>query len=260
MKRIERQSSIPIWKQIYADLRQQFDTSRLPVNTQLPSENDLADRYDVSRVTIRNAITQLEKEGYLQRVKGSGTFVTRPNKLIKHELALTVPWAAQLRQKGHIVNAQVTRNEFVDHVPSSVTALAQDLLSQFQLGSGFALIERVQMVDNDAIGISQSWIPNHLVPNIDQINPLVDDSLSLGLRHHFDLVSAKTHNLITIQITTVYEEEILKSGTDEPLLTVIALTYDQKNELIQVSRTGWLSKRVRFSQTRDKDLSGSTVL
>ena len=45
----------------------------------LPSENQLAKRFTVSRMTARRALTELENEGYVERIQGKGTFVKKPD-------------------------------------------------------------------------------------------------------------------------------------------------------------------------------------
>jgi len=61
---------------ITANLREQL--RHLPSGTRLPSERELAEQYAVSRMTLRQALDELTVEGWLERVRGSGTFTRRP--------------------------------------------------------------------------------------------------------------------------------------------------------------------------------------
>lgn len=61
-----------------------------PVGSKIPSENELSVQFGYSRQTVRQAIGNLETEGYLIRSKGSGTYVHRPSKLKNEEITMRI--------------------------------------------------------------------------------------------------------------------------------------------------------------------------
>jgi GntR family transcriptional regulator len=65
---------VPLYHQIYVDLRDMLSARRIADDAPLPSEFDLAARYGVSRVTIRTTLARLERDGLVRRVRGVGTF------------------------------------------------------------------------------------------------------------------------------------------------------------------------------------------
>lgn len=67
----------PLYHQIYVQLRHLLTETALDVSEPLPSEPTLAQRYGVSRVTIRKTLDQLQLEGLIRRVHGKGTFPAR---------------------------------------------------------------------------------------------------------------------------------------------------------------------------------------
>lgn len=75
---LDKQSPIPIYIQIEEQLKQQIQQGDFPVGTAIPSERELTERFDVSRMTVRQAITNLVNDGLLYREKGRGTFVASP--------------------------------------------------------------------------------------------------------------------------------------------------------------------------------------
>ncbi len=64
----------PLYHQVYVQLRDALLTGTLDPTTALPSEPMLAERYQVSRVTIRRTLAKLVEEGLIRRVRGVGTF------------------------------------------------------------------------------------------------------------------------------------------------------------------------------------------
>src|SRR5207244_4143469 len=67
----------PLADAVRDELRQLIVSGACPVGSRLPSEPDLCDQYNVSRITLREAVQGLVQEGYLVRRQGSGTYVTR---------------------------------------------------------------------------------------------------------------------------------------------------------------------------------------
>ncbi|WP_371229810.1 PLP-dependent aminotransferase family protein [Roseovarius sp. 2305UL8-3] len=73
---VDRNSPVPIYRQIETALRRLILDGTLPSSRKLPSTRDLASELGVSRITIKSVYEQLIAEGYLNAKTGSGTFVT----------------------------------------------------------------------------------------------------------------------------------------------------------------------------------------
>ncbi|MDO5338183.1 MAG: GntR family transcriptional regulator [Eubacteriales bacterium] len=67
--------STPLYQQLENRLRQEIDSGQRPVGSRIPTENELSQQYNVSRVTVRKALAGLSENGYLERKSGKGTFV-----------------------------------------------------------------------------------------------------------------------------------------------------------------------------------------
>lgn len=65
----------PLYKRIKDKIKEDIQKERLKPNERLPSENNLAQKYGVSRITSKRALNDLEQEGYIIRKKGVGSFV-----------------------------------------------------------------------------------------------------------------------------------------------------------------------------------------
>ncbi|MDF2522884.1 MAG: araR2 [Clostridiales bacterium] len=71
-------SEKPKYQQLKDYLIQTIKTQELHAGEKIPSENELAEKFEISRHTIRQAIGELVNEGWLYRVQGKGTYVNRP--------------------------------------------------------------------------------------------------------------------------------------------------------------------------------------
>lgn len=72
------ESHSPLYKQLIKKLRDDIASGIYPVHSRIPSEQELCETYQVSRVTVRKALAELTQEGLLNRQQGKGTFVGVP--------------------------------------------------------------------------------------------------------------------------------------------------------------------------------------
>lgn len=73
---MDLKEGIPLHKQISDWLKQEIQSGALERNEKLPSENELSEKFDVSRVTVRRALQTLENEQLIYRCQGLGSFVS----------------------------------------------------------------------------------------------------------------------------------------------------------------------------------------
>ena len=86
-----RRDSVPASTQLAEALKAQIIQQRLPRGGRLPSERELIERSGLSRVTVRAAVGILERQGWLIRRQGQGTFVANPVKHPRHSRGRRIP-------------------------------------------------------------------------------------------------------------------------------------------------------------------------
>lgn len=110
----------PLYRRIASDLWEQIQSGDLAPGQQMPSELQLSATYGVNRLTVRQAITELQRLGVIEIRRGTGTFVTAPPDLV--EFVATVPSTAQHDDATHHALAdggrpgQVSAKHVVEHV------------------------------------------------------------------------------------------------------------------------------------------------
>ena len=82
MTKIQSQSnSIPLYLQVKNKIKQEIRSGILKAGDKLDSEAEMQKEYGMSRVTVRNAMAELEREGYIIKVQGKGSFVAQSDML-----------------------------------------------------------------------------------------------------------------------------------------------------------------------------------
>ena len=132
-------------------------TTRLAPGAAIPSERQLIAEYGVSRITVREALGQLVNEGYLERVRGKGTFVAhRPVQSTLHLASFT----EEMRALGHVPTTVVLVRE--ERVPPADTVAALRLAEG---GTAYHL-KRLRMADGAPVSIDDAWLSAAAFPGL----------------------------------------------------------------------------------------------
>jgi GntR family transcriptional regulator len=118
---------------------------------QLPTEVELLQRFEVSRITVRRAIQNLVQRGLLEIRRGRGTFVLEPR--IEAELTKLSGFVEDMSAAGRKASARVLSQSVV-----SATALIAERL-QLSRGTRVMRIERVRLADGQPVSFDQSYLP-----------------------------------------------------------------------------------------------------
>ncbi|MFM9108338.1 MAG: GntR family transcriptional regulator [Chloroflexota bacterium] len=149
MEELKRAAAIPLYRQLASILRRSIAAGGAAPGDRLPSESQLVARYGVSRITVRQALADLERDGLIQRSAGRGSFVREPRR--------PVTWLPRLSGFGDHVRAAGMTPGY--RVIAAGWGDPPDAARE-ELGGGMAWeVERVLLADGAAVGMHQSWLP-----------------------------------------------------------------------------------------------------
>ena len=130
---------------------------RLGVGTAIPSERQLSVDLGVSRLTVRAALDDLAREGYLVRRRGSGTYVQQPK--ISQQLTMT-SFSEDMRRRGMVPGSRTL---------SLTRQLAGPQLGRFlhvSPGEEIVVVKRLRLADGVSMAIETLHIPASIVPGV----------------------------------------------------------------------------------------------
>lgn len=244
---VEHSSPVAAWGQVSRDLRRQIEAGALAPGARLKTERELAESYGVSRITVRQALENLARDGFITRKQGSGTFVSERVSAVQHDLGLTGSWRERAAEFGKQAHSEQIDAASDAEVP--VALLAELGLAVPESSEGWAYLKRLQLVDGAPIGITESWVPPGIAPGIAD-EPLENGSLSETLYNRYDIRPALTQNIMQVGIATSAQAELLRTYLDAPLYVVKSSTETDDGALAEVSSTAWLGNRVKFRYDR----------
>ena len=107
---IDKASPVPYYYQLRQLLERAVTSGSLEPDRQVPTEAALCERFDVSRTVVRQALSDLEREGLVTRIKGKGTFVSSP-KLTEHVIQTLTSFHEDRTAEGQRLETRVLRLE-----------------------------------------------------------------------------------------------------------------------------------------------------
>jgi DNA-binding GntR family transcriptional regulator len=241
---IDRASPLPVYFQIALDIRRRLVEGEWAVGERIAPELALAQEYDVSRVTIRQALAELVKDDLLERQRGSGTYVREQQRPLVYDLSLTVgALAARLREQGFENRAEVIEVGRTD-------APRAELRHRLQIpnGGGAVFMVRRVLINEEPAAIYRAWFNAALVPGL-ETSPRLGGSLSEVIAAEYGLAPTRSENELEVVRSTREEATLLGTTGDTPLLVVTSTTYLANGRPLEFSQLAWLGDRVRFHVT-----------
>lgn len=201
----------------------------------LPTERTLASRYQTSRTTVRQAISELVAEGLLNRTQGKGTFVAPPRPTYVRQLtSFTEDAEAQhLKSASEILG--------IDAVPSDVH-LAEQL--GVPVGTRLTRLERIRVIDGEPLAHETAYLPGDL-PNLEQ-NLASNGSLYAVLRNHYGITIAEAEDTVMTVVAGPLEAHLLAIETGAPLLLTQRRGLDSDGIPVEWTRSVFRGDRFQF--------------
>lgn len=174
-----------------ARLLEELENGRYSGAAQLPSELELASDLGVSRTVVRDALSELERDGYLERVRGIGTLVNRDVVQLKNRMDQKLEFYKMIRAIGkepRSDNLSVTRE-------IASPALAEKLQLPTDAQQTLVFVRRRVMADDTPVLFSTDILPLSLFDNkrlegIDFSQPIFD----IAARHcHTEVTETVAH-------------------------------------------------------------------
>lgn len=248
---IDRHSAAPMYDQLRQLIIDGIARDGLQPGDPLPGEHRLCERYGISRTVVRQALAQLEHEGLVERVKGKGTFVSRPrtSESLVHTL---VGLYDDVEQRGGHVHSDVLRHERTEADDDVAAAL------ELPVGAAVVVLERLRHVDGEPWSLSITWMPDDVgAPTLGA--DLTEASLYRLLGTHGVVA---THGVRSAEATVATHEQAQRLGvsTGSALLRLRSISRDAADRPIEFFIAHHRGDRSRFEFQLRQEQSQASLL
>ena len=217
-----------LYKQIAEYIRERIVSQEYPVGSQIPTECELAERLQVSRPTVRQALDTLTREGRLVRIKGSGTFVTEP-KLLHESTSFITGYREESRKNHRILRTRADALKL--HANAQVTRLTR--------------VRHLEHVNENApVVYTTVYVPHQLFPEMSQLD-FTDASLYEALDAR-GLAVAHASRRLEVTMPPAEIAVDLKISPFEPTVWITSLGYTKSGQVVEYSESYYPASHSSF--------------
>ena len=228
--------SKPLYLQIKDIIKQKIINNDYEVGTTIPSENDLEDIFGVSRMTIRQAVTELVNEGLLRKERGRGKGTVVLSNAIADKLTTIKSFTQKMNEQGFILK---NKDIQVSTVPAGETVGA---VLGIEPEEAVFCLSRTRMVNHDIIMYSVSYAPLSL-------NLPTDTSLYSSLYQQFSklgIMLSHAEECIEATLADAFISEKLQISQGDAVLKRSRTSRDKEGRIVEYTESYYRSDKYKY--------------
>lgn len=237
MNTVFRKSPLPRYYQLKEIMREKIRTGEWKPGDLIPSERELGEQYGISRMTARQAITELVNEGLFYREQGKGTFVSR-HKITQQLIRLT-GFTEDIKARGQRPGTRV--------VSAQMCAADDTTAERLRIKPGLQIfcLQRLRLADNEPLAIESAQISFMGCEKLLEEN-LEENSLYRLLETKYGLPLLEAEQELEAGLVGTEEAQLLNLPPGSPVLFIRRITYTERNQPIEYARSVYCGNKYTF--------------
>ncbi|MBT2582238.1 GntR family transcriptional regulator [Planococcus sp. ISL-109] len=224
---------------------QQITSKKFKYGEKLPSENELADKFGVPRMTVRNALLKLEERGYIYSKQGKGRYLKEESIQIQLHLTAKKSFTEKMELAGYNLETQNISCEKISYDEQIYKAL------NVNENEDVFRVSRLRLINGEPIAIHNSYVSQVMFPAIEeegsQIRSMFAYYRKLGYTEF-----ASRQSLLSITFPTLKEQQLLSCKSLVPLIIVESDCVDAKEgKLLEHTKILYRSDKFKYDVTMD---------
>jgi len=227
----------PKYVQIQDSISNWIEAGDLKPGDLIPSERELSEQFDVSRMTVRQAISTLASHGVVRRVQGLGTYVSEPKN--EYDIGLLVSFTESALRRGLKPSGKLLEFDL---------SIADEKIAQIlniNLGQKVYCLVRVRYGNNEPMVLERCYFPYSRCPGIEKFN-LEDNSIYRIWREEYNIVFEKMRQTLEPVAATEFEAQALEVPVGFLLMLVERVSYDIDGQPVEFARDVHRGDKSRF--------------
>lgn len=232
---LDRSSSVPLRIQLRDLLQREITQGAYEAGELFPTEREIAERYHVSRTTIREALTDLVRVGFLIRQQGKGTFVARSTDVF--DATQLSSFSEDMLRRGLVAGARLVA---FDEGPPGEEARGH-------FGSHADTVWRIyrlRLADDEPIALQTSYLPAGRFDFTTE--EIAAGSLYRVLEARHGVFVASADEVISAAVADAEQAELLGVEPGTALLCVDRYAFSQSGEPVEFVRIQYRADRYKF--------------
>nr|WP_285842864.1 GntR family transcriptional regulator [Metabacillus litoralis] len=225
-----------MYYQLEERIKKSIISEELQPGDVLPSERELSENYQISRMTVRQAITNLVNKGYLYREKGKGTFVS--SQKFEQNLQGLTSFTEDMKARNLVPGSKLLHFEIspaIEEIKEWLSLEEEELIYK---------IKRLRLANDEPIAVETSYLPVKLIPGLtpdilgNSLYKYIEDDLQLSIGHAAQ----------TVEAAIVRDEDIkhLNVNKNVPVLLIQRETYLEDGTPLEIVKSSYRADRYKF--------------
>ncbi|WP_334329812.1 GntR family transcriptional regulator [Companilactobacillus sp. HBUAS59699] len=227
---------VPVYIQIHNRIKKEIESGKWAVGERIPSERKLAEDFDVSRMTLRQAIQTLVDEGILQRQVGSGTYVSSSK--VQEKMSGTTSFTEITEGQGKKPSSKTVSYHVADPSMSEMEKL------KLSDGEQVLRMERIRYADDQPICFEVTTIPTSIVSDLDKED--ITSSLYKALEDKAGLRLGTATQTVSAMLSSEKIATLLKVKRGSAILRLRQVTTLDDGRPFEYVRSQYAGDRFEF--------------
>lgn len=213
---MDKKSKVPLYLQLMEVLIEKIEAKEYIEHEQLPSERELCEVYNLSRITVRQALQDLEHERYIYRLHGIGTFVAP--KLYNQNLVKLYSFTDEMDKVGKKPTTEVLSFEEI-----AVDERMSKKMNLEPLAEVFKVV-RLRIADDEPLMYETSYLPKKIFPDLTQ-KDLDERPMYEVFQQDYKIGVTKAVERLSATLIQKDEASYLKVETNQPGMLIKRSAY-----------------------------------
>lgn len=238
VRKIDFLSSVPYYAQLKNLIKDEITEGVWRNEDQLPSHSEICEMYDVSKSVVRQALRDLELEGYIIQRRGKLTEII--DRKISGDILQKLSGTYQnMTRLGYYPTTKILLNEVV----KAPTSISERL--GLEPGSKVVKLHRLRFIENEPFAFMRSYVPYDLCPKIAEID-LTGKSLLEEIRREYGYEIDSSRRSIEAVLANEDEARLLEVPVGSALLLYKSVSYLKNGQGIGTTKVLFRGDRTKF--------------
>lgn len=238
-----KKKKLALYKQIEMELMEKINSGYYKIGSAIPTEHELSNIYNVSRITVRQATNNLVAQGLLVRNQGSGTFVSNRTPIYERKSRI-MGFKEEMEQAGEKPSTEVLTFE----IRPADSGIADNLKIKAQ--SPIYYIIRIRKANGQPLVLEISYISVEKYPDITY------EIMTNSKYDYFEKmknleIDYSLHKVLPI-MPNPFMVDVLKIDADKPILKVLNTTFLKNGDVLDYTELIFNSERYQYIATKSR--------
>lgn len=234
---LDKKSAVPLYIQAREVLLERIESGTYPTDEKIPSEKELCEEFGISRMTLRQVITWLVRDGKLYSIQGKGTYVSQPKITADSVREGNIRSLLMELERG-------VKNEALEVKLFTCPASIREIMGLTN-GENIYQVETLGMKNGNPLRVDVSYIPQKFCSTL-HIKDLEANTLDSILKDQYGFLESRLEETVEAAPATKEDASALQVEKGHPLLLCTTKSFNSDGQIYKYTITMYPGEKVRL--------------